>query len=81
MTDEVITMNIRIEGDVQGIGFRDFAIREANARRLKGCGATTAGRRRATTSSSTKSWSRSSTVHGGNGSAQTSSAGLPSRSW
>ena len=36
MTDEVITMNIRIEGDVQGVGFRDFAIREANARRLKG---------------------------------------------
>jgi acylphosphatase len=36
MTDEVITMNIRIEGDVQGMGFRDFAIREANARRLKG---------------------------------------------
>ena len=36
MTDEVITMNIRIEGDVQGVGFRDFAIREANARKLKG---------------------------------------------
>jgi acylphosphatase len=36
MTDEVITMNIRIEGDVQGIGFRDFAIREATARKLKG---------------------------------------------
>ena len=36
MTDEVITMNIRIEGDVQGMGFRDFAIREANARWLKG---------------------------------------------
>lgn len=36
MTDEVISMNIRIEGDVQGVGFRDFAIREANARRLKG---------------------------------------------
>jgi acylphosphatase len=36
MDDEVITMNIRIEGDVQGVGFRDFAIREANARRLKG---------------------------------------------
>ena len=36
MPDEVITMNIRIEGDVQGIGFRDFAIREANSRRLKG---------------------------------------------
>ena len=36
MTDEVISMNIRIEGDVQGVGFRDFAIREANARKLKG---------------------------------------------
>jgi len=36
MTDEVITMNIRIERDVQGVGFRDCAIREANARRLKG---------------------------------------------
>jgi acylphosphatase len=36
MTDEVITMNIRIEGQVQGVGFRDFAIREATARKLKG---------------------------------------------
>jgi acylphosphatase len=36
MTDEIITMNIRIEGDVQGVGFRDFAIREATARKLKG---------------------------------------------
>ena len=36
MTDEVITMNIRIEGDVQNVGFRDFAIREATARKLKG---------------------------------------------
>ena len=36
MTDEVITMNIRIEGDVQGVGFREFAIREATARKLKG---------------------------------------------
>jgi len=37
MTDEeIITMNIRIEGDVQGIGFRLFAIREATALRLKG---------------------------------------------
>jgi len=36
MSDEIITMNIRIEGEVQGVGFRDFAIREANARRLKG---------------------------------------------
>jgi acylphosphatase len=36
MSDDVITMNIRIEGHVQGCGFRDFAVREANARKLKG---------------------------------------------
>jgi acylphosphatase len=36
MSDEVITMNIRIEGAVQGVGFRDFAIREATQRKLKG---------------------------------------------
>ena len=37
MTDEeIITMNIRIEGDVQGVGFRLFAIREATALKLKG---------------------------------------------
>jgi acylphosphatase len=36
MADEMITMSIRIEGDVQGIGFRDFAVREANARKLRG---------------------------------------------
>lgn len=36
MSDEIISMNIRIEGDVQGMGFRDFAVREANARGLKG---------------------------------------------
>jgi acylphosphatase len=36
MSDEIITMNIRIEGDVQGVGFRDFAIREATVRKLKG---------------------------------------------
>ncbi len=29
-------MNIRIEGQVQGCGFRDFAIREANSRKLRG---------------------------------------------
>jgi acylphosphatase len=34
--DDITTMNIRIEGDVQGCGFRDFAVREANARKLKG---------------------------------------------
>ena len=27
---------IRIEGEVQGCGFRDFAVREGNARKLKG---------------------------------------------
>ena len=36
MSDEIITMNIRIEGAVQGMGFRDFAVREANTRGLKG---------------------------------------------
>ena len=29
-------MNVRIEGQVQGCGFRDFAVREANARKLRG---------------------------------------------
>ena len=36
MSDEITTMNIRIEGQVQACGFRDFAVREANARKLKG---------------------------------------------
>jgi acylphosphatase len=36
MSDDITTMNIRIEGQVQGCGFRDFAVREANARKLKG---------------------------------------------
>jgi acylphosphatase len=36
MDDEVISMNLRIEGDVQGVGFRDFAAREANNRGLNG---------------------------------------------
>src|SRR5207302_9520455 len=36
MSGDVTTMNIRIEGEVQGCGFRDFALREANVRRLKG---------------------------------------------
>ena len=35
-SDEIISMNLRIEGDVQGCGYRDFAVREANARKLKG---------------------------------------------
>ena len=36
MDNEIISMNVRIEGDVQGVGFRDFAVREANERGLKG---------------------------------------------
>jgi acylphosphatase len=36
MTDEIIAMNIRIEGRVQGCGFRDFAVREATGRKLRG---------------------------------------------
>jgi acylphosphatase len=36
MSDDITTMNIRIEGEVQGCGFRDFAVREGNARKLKG---------------------------------------------
>ena len=36
MDSEVISMNLRIEGDVQGVGFRDFAVREASTRGLKG---------------------------------------------
>jgi len=36
MADEIISMNVRLEGEVQGIGFRDFAVREANHRGLKG---------------------------------------------
>jgi acylphosphatase len=36
MDQDVISMNIRVEGNVQGVGFRDFAIREASNRGLKG---------------------------------------------
>jgi acylphosphatase len=36
MSEDITTMNIRIEGQVQGCGFRDFAVREGNARKLKG---------------------------------------------
>jgi acylphosphatase len=36
MSDDLTNMNIRIEGEVQGCGFRDFAVREANARKLRG---------------------------------------------
>ena len=36
MDDEIISMNVRIEGNVQGVGYRDFAVREATGRGLKG---------------------------------------------
>jgi acylphosphatase len=36
MDGEVISMNVRIEGEVQGVGFREFAVREASNRGLKG---------------------------------------------
>jgi acylphosphatase len=35
-SDEITTMRLKIEGAVQGVGFRDFAIEQANARRLTG---------------------------------------------
>ena len=35
-TQEITTLLIKIEGLVQGVGFRAFILREANARRLKG---------------------------------------------
>ena len=34
--EETMTMNLRVEGQVQGVGFREFVIAEANARALKG---------------------------------------------
>jgi acylphosphatase len=34
--EDITTLRIRIEGVVQGVGFRAFVLREANARRLKG---------------------------------------------
>jgi acylphosphatase len=33
---EITTLRLRIEGIVQGVGFRAFVLREANARRLNG---------------------------------------------
>ena len=35
-TQDITTLRIRIEGVVQGVGFRAFMLREANARRLQG---------------------------------------------
>jgi acylphosphatase len=34
--EDVTTLRIRIEGTVQGVGFRAFVLKEANARRLVG---------------------------------------------
>ena len=36
MDIEFVSMNIRIEGKVQGVGFRDFAIAQATGYGLKG---------------------------------------------
>jgi acylphosphatase len=36
MSDDIVTLRMKIEGDVQGVGFREFAIAEANARSLTG---------------------------------------------
>lgn len=36
MSDDITTMLLKIEGRVQGIGYREFAVREGNARGLKG---------------------------------------------
>jgi acylphosphatase len=36
MDVQFICMNIRIEGEVQGVGFRAFAVREATARGIRG---------------------------------------------
>jgi acylphosphatase len=36
MDQELISMNVRLEGEVQGVGLRDFCVREANNRGLKG---------------------------------------------
>ena len=36
MSDELTTFRLRIKGDVQGVGFREWAIHEANNRKLNG---------------------------------------------
>ncbi len=36
MSIEIVSMNVRIEGDVQGCGFRDFAVQQATNFGLKG---------------------------------------------
>lgn len=36
MTIEITTFRLRIKGDVQGVGYRDWAVEEANNRRLNG---------------------------------------------
>jgi acylphosphatase len=36
MSEDVVTMRMKIIGQVQGVGFREFAIAEANARSLIG---------------------------------------------
>lgn len=36
MSDDTVTMRMRVHGSVQGVGFRAFAVAEANARSLDG---------------------------------------------
>jgi len=36
MSDELTTFRLRIKGEVQGVGFRDWAIHQANNRKLNG---------------------------------------------
>jgi acylphosphatase len=36
MSEDVTTLRVRVEGNVQGVGFRAFAVRQALALNLKG---------------------------------------------
>jgi acylphosphatase len=36
VSEDITTMRLKIEGHVQGIGYREFAVREGNTRGLKG---------------------------------------------
>ncbi|MBI1210065.1 MAG: acylphosphatase [Alphaproteobacteria bacterium] len=36
MNEEITTFRLRIKGEVQGVGYREWAIREASNRRLNG---------------------------------------------
>jgi acylphosphatase len=36
MSDDITSLRLRIQGEVQGVGFREFAVIEATARSLSG---------------------------------------------